>query len=1252
MKGRLSLLLLLVGLSVYVQAATRIAASPRTRRFNQTSYETVEATFEFTQFDFDNALNFQVDTASGDTVTMQVTCATPERRYIVSKWGEVPDDGELFISQAWAVRAAQNFVSRNSTNELTASMSRKLLSVPGLPEDCDQCINPGYPGSITFEETKVLCHQFVTSSTPARQNHTITFEECVRGPNFDVYNSLQTKLGDYINTTNQLKNANNNFETSYNNSLNAIEVLRELFTNQSLIADMRLQNIRDQINLTDEKISATKAIARTYFENFSARLASENNLIANATSEMLRFANRSSQNAAYLQWVMGETFGEAMNQLGDTFELIYRNRATSLMLNRQAELHDLDALTALSRYNRDVDRNRQHAKIIHQRLRAAQTIPNSRGRLLYPFLEDTGVAPINSVSDLNPSEIGAFVDEKIFRTVVTEGASVFGVVTMFREKCDIMFLNDGASVSPSVLELMDNIGPPNCDETFTSADTRKFCRCAIFVTESRCLLASGNSTIIGRFDTTGMTLDATTGCASPGSTYSFPDGGLDGIVIKTLSSFVDVMYVMHRRSGVSSFPIIMQNTFSALAYEIPFSQAIYAGNVTLYDLLLSSNDNVTANAAFYYWMSAVNSYTVVRDNLEKVTQRIDGVLPDNMSSRRLGSVRFEGGRSGKGTEYAFALFSDQFLTVSQMTADEVVATVTVTVTGGSDPSIPTNNIVTDVVLSNPYTPLLPGVAPILWNPTQYASVAYDFGKSELSITGFSGVRENHVTYAATDSGTAFTRDRWQKMFRRTFNHYAASNFAWVQKVQLDSNASSPTYGACITAPVSGRSQGHCALRERFVFVPLGIFNDYNTPGTFVLTSRHDKVVAQVSFPSGVIKEVVSSACPIAERLQASLSRLIVTLTNPLAQNNLIQIEQVGACPSTKLVTLPARSVLNVDVERCANPPTPLDQMRFYAYNNESQLELCPSTIAINATALEVYQFNGTITFQAANVVQTAVVDRLRLFIFDVIDNLFDQQQAITLHTLNTQIEYGYKPPNATLNRYTDIISRISAIREELPATSVAAREAIAQKVKDSQAIDKEFGDAQRRAEELAAASAANLLAINVTLDGLLLDTLPRLYDAASVLRTTLVKSSLMFKYLVDGWIQGIGIVADNRCTSDRAAPCYANLVAIQPDAAKITCDGVALQASRLFGNLSEGLSQIFGGSCTANIIINLLILISIFVGGIGLALIIYRPIAVKVFSNANQGRTRFTTSSSPPELIVLDKKLTALAKQVNEIKTT
>ena len=1191
-------------------------------------------------------LQLQSDNGVVHAVTVQ--CMSVQRVYRAKYSGVIPSDGELESSVQCASQSTENITLADP--ELVPRHSRVLLeSDERLRNFLDSSRNP-----LTFESSRFpgvnkltlqrLCRQWAPSSAMPQDQFINT---CLNGgANLDIMSQLrgsQQDLEKKLEGFSQLMTNLNSNETL------AIELLVNatvVFGNYSSVVKQQLDLQANTTALTRAQMNDTLRYVTLNNQNTLLTLAGDTANIKNLSDSIKNLATTGQSN---FQQAFADVAQNFANQSAALLESTVRRKEDKALFYEQMQTVRqmfVDTITEFEKVQRDEDMLAAHNAEIQRKLEIYKTTPNSNGRTLFPFVVDPGLAPVQDRYSL-PSQKASVVfsyDAIRYVTLDTDTGLPFGVLTTLGFACDTVWSVTTDPVGPGWRDFYSWIGPSGCDHTWTTKSPR--CKCAILVEEKRCRLSNSTAGLWLDADSA-LRADSVAGCTDSAVT------NFDSSMPVAVRSHEDLISAFQRISQrvlySQEFPgYRFVATYPKIEREVMFLAGL--ANITSVTGFMNPDaDSNYGDNLFYTFMRTLEvSYRIRRDNMQAYRDLVYGRLPTGMTdSEKLFDRTPSSGDTGRCTRFDWMMYSNEFLTVTELQFDSTSTEVRVTVDGRATSFY-------DTQIRNPYDSLLPGVTSIVWAPSQGDSRAWDTGDDDVQSCAFKQSCRGTLVYPMVPSADQFTLEAWEKNASRKFDHPSGSVVASYYEVSIDSNISSPTYGRCRTLPLAGGG-GWCILRDHFQVVYTGVFNDPNTDGTVILLDRDASYTGTLTLPSGEYSRILSSDCPRIGTPVAHIDdQLIIPITNSAPSVVDVRVTQLGACPSTLLISLPPKQTLNLDRRVCPlGAPGSPDTVGFEVRSSGGSFKSCPGQVELvrfNVTA-ERSRFRGTASLALAARINSITNNQTLVYMALARYDLLSLLMSASAYSLQSKLNMGYRVSNSTFASYSAIIEQLRRVKqdtEDLARTSAAAAGNI---TSNSKSIGEIFDSYQRLRDSLQRQANGLLVEFASGVEKAVIQSkvLKRLGALTKKqLRDTVTAWNTFFRACLEAQNRTVGNCnwrdANSTCW-DKLGRFMADIGTMDPDTAGCAPSGLV---GFFGGSASDAFAEAFNGCGKGNFIATLAVIAVLIVGATLLAVAcVY--VCWPVYQRRRAGKergTRSTTFSDPDDLVALDQELTRLENQL------
>ena len=749
------------------------------------------------------------------------------------------------------------------------------------------------------------------------------------------------------------------------------------------------------------------------------------------------FATRSGRREDQIMAEMFRLSSDIMTQIANLTRFAGKLQRDRTEKWRGIGRHFIDYFSRMERvFSREAIMNQLTARV-QLNMENPNVKRTAAGLDLIPFADDLGLKPASGPSELGESLAAVAMSNTVFRYVATDprdGVS-YGYETRLVYRCSTMNVIQYGQYEPDKRTLVEMLGPLLCDESFNqqaSNGTLRGCLCYITIDDKRCPLASVASPDLDGF------LDGIepsySNCLVTPIQQPYSLDGLDNEVVRVTDELAETMAIITNRGIYPGTHYHVKEFITGQAVTVPYS--LYLSNTSYFtDAVFYPDEPISTpatsiglNLAFTFLTLTERSYMSVYANADPLRDRVFGTLPSNVTFREQITSRSGNRTMGSCVEAGLMLLTTQnMLTVSSAIASTVSATVTYSLEGE------TAQTLTDVTITNPFDFLLKKFTDFVWDPSKKDEFWYNTPNGQVVTSPNPRRTAGLVTYNSfvrPDLADGLTRAAWQREHGMDYNDFDGNNVASLYKVALDGDTSSPTYGECIAGPVRYPGAAHCLLREHFRFVVQpGGYNQIGVPERFSLIDRDATTTFTVRVPQGRVAQVLSSVCPIVVGPRVEQGSLFVQLVNPVAENNLVLVEQVGRCPSSSRVTIAPRATLGLRFESCRLAP--VDDPDYVVISlidsGDDTTSLCPGRVDLSMTTQvrdgwTDLPVSGAFVFATTDYFTDVIASELARTVYEVTAAQIEQLDE----SLNMHFSMRFTMPNISFGGYEDLVEKAAA----------------------------------------------------------------------------------------------------------------------------------------------------------------------------------------------------------------------------------
>jgi hypothetical protein len=880
--------------------------------------------------------------------------------------------------------------------------------------------------------TAALCTQFFSQAmNPAGYN------DCLRGPSFAALQALNTTTRNLVEQLKKWSTTLGLYENATAVAAGALLKLQFDQNNYTMIVQKRLNNLQDQITLTNDTINGVAEYATAELERQRNIAVDINtNLIALALN-MSRVVNATDSDAQRVYAAIVQDDAIMMQNFLQTVTVYRDNRKLIIAQIQDARRQLVDAATAFMHKNSERDMIRKQSKIIHTAIASITSRPTDDGETLLPF-NDPGDSypPATNPFALDALHASILISDSTIRYVVQSAGTPYGVSTRIRWRCETIWLLSLAPKGPSASLMATWIGRSGCDPTFTSSTFTNRCRCAPqVVSDQRCLMRNSAGVVSSADLLTWRNGAAGDMSANVSCLLDATDvpGGMTGLYMDNSANLTTVLATISRRGVYPGTGYQVDDLLTGrVAQDIAWSASV--SNMTNFvEILNQPSETGVPNLVYAYATLQEYSYAAAYKNLDFYERYVYGDIPNYMDQRKTLYKRLPGGESVTCNVFGGMFYSNTFLTVSSHIPSTIVVNARLTINGE-------NVTLADLTMQNNYQGLLPISDGIVWDPTSPGEW-WDTVSRDVAITENYGQRRFSITAMAAPNPASFRRDYLSYWAGRDFEHEAGGYVAAPLRVQIDTDTASPTYGQCKTrATVPGG--GWCKMFEHFIRTADGVLNDPNVLGRMTYEAKDATVDFTARLPNGQVTLFATSKCPtlsLAAERNATTTQILVTVTNPADSANVFRLQQEGACPSTTEPTLAAHQSVQFAYTACRNAPvdTP-DVVRAYTFVNGA-FQPCSANVTLDARIVASRAFVG-----AATLGESRRLEQLSSGVLFVqaarSDMIIAQAQALTaLHKVDMMIARNMTVTTIHLTALRDLVGSIGVVTPRITDAVNATR---------------------------------------------------------------------------------------------------------------------------------------------------------------------------------------------------------------------
>ena len=1080
MERRLFLILLLL-LSAYGGSAlTILGQQVELLQINGAMHQEYVATFICSGTDFDNTVNFFIQSDTGQVHSMGVTCDRPSRIYNAQFVGVLPKSGSLVQSYIGNVMSTQTFSPANETgssSDIPGSTFRDPTVRNLLEQNQEQLLHgkvapsrlcwinenkvrdgdtddtcPGYAlvqvtspdgtltewvgdSSVSGIAVAAMCMQyFVLHGDPTR------YISCAQGKKYSDVIAMRDSADAQLRAMRDMMDSSRRLINISDIALSDLQNFTSQVYNFYAITNTTIDGLNTAFEALRERQRAEQNLIEGEIGKTSANIATNADLIASFSSELATLINATSTAQDQISKNLVDAFNRAIAVAKEAQSLLSRTSVADIKMIYNAQTWLIELNQQLLKLHTLEDEIRMHSVQLHKAIDAKKRLANLQGRTWTVFGYDEGRKPAANFADLGPWLSTVVVRDTFMRHVLERSSQYIGVMTEIVFTCDSMYMTTRAPQAPTSKVLIDIVGDVGCDWTFSDPEITNRCRCAMNVVEKKCQLKDRTAQTVNAFmnPSDPTLIDNSTGCIQLSVDF-WPQnqGGLDGRVMRGFDDQAALWSNITSR-GVpiadSSYKLY-ENLFSDLSYTMQYKPFLNdSSRATLMRAIDPSDiENDLPNLAFMYYRVGASLWRVPYENMDEYNDQIFGQLPSSTSQEPVGFVKTYYGTMTNGWKLSVMMFSDEFLVASTLTPIETVTSATITADGNSTSA-------SDIILQNPKQHLLPAADWIVWDPARGLSKWYDV-PDDAMLYGPSRSMAHMLTYNLATSRNNFTINDFMDLQSDSFEPIYADHIAEPYEVELDSNSSSPAYLQCVgRAFISGGSQ--CALRREFLVLPQpGLFEDHQVPGTFVLQDRTPTYTFRARVPEGRIIFDQSAGCPIGRVLATQYNQATLMLYNPEAYQTVVRLSRYGlvnsnACPEVRQMSLLPRISTPIRYSSCSSETTSFVTIE---YQNETLgWTTCPSSFNLTFDGATLMALDTPMSANFSVLVSQYVVSTLVDFITEKRQQLLNMSLESVYAERSTQPDLGLRYDQVVVGNTTAQTERLNAL---VRASQQAARDA-------------------------------------------------------------------------------------------------------------------------------------------------------------------------------------------------------------------
>lgn len=687
--------------------------------------------------------------------------------------------------------------------------------------------------------------------------------------------------------------------------------------------------LQERTSVNEQMFNASRVAIENEIGYMRSSLVGVNQAVANVTSFVTQLVG--AQNDT-LRLAMNYTERSLQNVQSTLTDM--QNALLDRITKADERLRSLtDLVFRLSGQVREAVLNFEAQRCLTRKIQARIEDIQNEG-LYVPFLENLGQQPASSLGPYR----AVLIDAINLRYGFTFSGSYYLRRKIFTLECDTGFYLNRASDAMSWRDILENLGPLNCDP-LQFGD----CSCWITITSKQC--ATNQSKITSGILNSSLAFDLNASmCTSAISndavvTITSPNGILDYLRGQCLAE-----------PFLTNTSAVLGGTLVAATYSVPHRSDMC--DMILNKVFSNSQLNFVA-LMFDHWS---NAYGIAVTRKDVYSRIVDGILPLNLTIKEEQFTRLKNGQPARCWNSYFMTYSTDWLPVYLFSNPRLSNTVSMKIGNGN-----VTTKTSDVSISQPYSFLLPSEPRIIGNPYSTTAV-YDVDYEDFPLGATASGRLGKATYPMVPySNMTNNLTAWRWWWGVDFEHNLGDNTAELYKRNV-------TGGFCDRIDYVTTSSW-CALKDRFFF-----FQRNNT----LVANAYDEVLqVTLTIPQGTVIANTFSDCPVAEVTPISGTQTMVKLSNNQAVPIVVAIVESGACSRTfPSITVGAGLSYEHLVPVCStgNGQVFLTVSKYVG----SDLEACASISGLNVTVNRAVLLNvrGVPDLRYVNEFTITDVDRL------------------------------------------------------------------------------------------------------------------------------------------------------------------------------------------------------------------------------------------------------------------------------------
>lgn len=766
------------------------------------------------------------------------------------------------------------------------------------------------------------------------------------------------------NTTTALTLAYNDTISLFQATNESIALLRERTEVNEKMFNLSRQAIDTEIGYVRTSLSGTNEAIVNLSSYISTLVGAQNSTLQSA----MNFTRAAVLNVE-------RTLNDLQNALVD--------RITNLD-TRMRSLNDL--VFRLSGQVREAVLNFEVRRCLTRKIQARALEIENEGTYV-PFIEDMGAQPSASLGPYR----SILIDSVVLRYGFFSSGSFFLRRKVLTLECDTGFVLNRASDAMSWRDILDNMGPVNCDPLQFGS-----CSCWITINSKRCATNETHIKSNAMNSSLGFELNAT-----------FCTAAISTELTETITSPTGILD--HFRGQCLNEPFLanstgtLAGTLMPVTYSVPHRSSICG--MTLNSIFGGSENNFV-DTLFSHWS---RGYALALTRKDVYSRIIDGRLPQNMTVYEDPFVTRNGVDMRCWTTN-FMTYAADWLPVYVFKNPVMSNRVSM--------RIGTSNVTTqtsDVLASQPYNFALETQIRVIGNPFSTTGI-YDVSAEDVSLSETGAGRLGTPTYAMVPFANMTNNlTAWRRTWNVPFKHDQGLDTASLYFRNVS--------GAFCTAQTAVTGGSFCDFKDYF-FV-------YERNNTMVANAYEEKILVTLTIPEGTVVTNEFSECPVAEITPISGTVTMVKLSNNQATPVVVAIVESGACTRTlPSITIGAGLVYEHLVPLCStgNGQVALTVSKYVGGDLESCAAITGLNVTVNRVALVAVR--GVPDLKYVHETSVTEVDRTALAIAKTQAELFDLMGLFMVRVVSTIQSVTVVLPNQTYTDFTNLLTSLNKTSQD------------------------------------------------------------------------------------------------------------------------------------------------------------------------------------------------------------------------------